>query len=95
MVRPGGQKHIPRLSFAAGRAEAIPLRDASVDAIAAAGSLNYADVYRFFEEAARLLTVGGVSGDLRLLHGPGVFRDSDRLDRWFAAFRTALSMAPE
>ena len=43
-----------------GTAEAIPLRDRSVDLITAAGSLNYANLDLFFPEAARVLLPHGV-----------------------------------
>src|SRR5215831_9523170 len=50
----------PLAEFAVGTAEAIALRDHSVDLITAAGSLNYADLNLFFVEAARVVTRDGV-----------------------------------
>ena len=71
--------------FAAGCAEAIPFRDRSFDLITAAGSLNYADLDRFFSEAIRVLVPGGVL--LVYDFSPGrTFRDTDGLDEWFDAF---------
>ncbi len=75
----------PEADFLAGQAEVLPLRAHSVDLIAAAGSLNYADLDRFFPEAARVLAPGG-----QLLvydFSPGrSFADNSRLDDWFEAF---------
>jgi ubiquinone/menaquinone biosynthesis C-methylase UbiE len=75
----------PHAHFAAGRAEALPIRSGSIGLIAAAGSLNYADVDLFFSEAARVLAPGGelVVYDF----SPGrAFPDSASLDEWFGAF---------
>lgn len=49
----------PTAQFLVGPAEAIPLPDSSADLITAAGSLNYADLSRFFPEALRLLAPQG------------------------------------
>ena len=46
--------------FAAGTAEAIPVRDGSIDLISAAGALNYAALPEFFSEAERVLAPDGV-----------------------------------
>jgi len=73
------------LNFFAGTAEAIPVMNASVDLITAAGSLNYADLNLFFPEAARVLRAGG----LLVVYdfGPGrSFRVSRNLDEWFSTF---------
>ena len=69
----------------AGRAEAIPLGDRSVDLITAAGSLNYVDLQQFFPEAARVLRPGGVLVAYDFSPGRS-FRDSTGLDEWFARF---------
>jgi SAM-dependent methyltransferase len=50
----------PGARFAVAAAEALPFPDGCVDVITAAGSLNYADLARFFPEAARVLTHDGV-----------------------------------
>jgi SAM-dependent methyltransferase len=46
----------------AGTAEAIPLRDASVDAVVAGQAFHWFDVPRFLDEAARVLGPGGRVG---------------------------------
>lgn len=75
----------PEALFLAGRAEALPFRDASVDLIAAAGSLNYADLNLFFPEARRVLVSAG--GIAVYDFAPGRrFRDSNDLEVWFSAF---------
>ncbi len=75
----------PGASFAAARAEYLPFLDSSVDLIAAAGSINYADWSRFFPEAARILVPAG-----RLIvydFSPGRwFRHSGGLENWFLEF---------
>jgi ubiquinone/menaquinone biosynthesis C-methylase UbiE len=71
--------------FVAGAAEAIPLRHGSVDLITAAGSLNYADVERFFDEAARVLVPDGVIVVYDFSPGRS-FRDGGGLEEWFAEF---------
>jgi len=75
----------PCAQFIAGTAELIPLRDDSVDLITAAGSLNYADLDRFFPEAARVLATGGVLVVYDFSAGKS-FRDTAGLDEWFADF---------
>jgi SAM-dependent methyltransferase len=75
----------PGAEFLAGRAEAIPLRAGSVDLITAAGSLNYADLSRFFREAARVLVPGGVVVAYDFSPGSD-FRDSEALAQWFSGF---------
>jgi len=75
----------PTADFVVGRAEAIPVRDRSVDLITAAGSLNYSDVGLALREAARVLVDGGVL--LVYDFSPGRhFTDNNRLDEWFTKF---------
>jgi SAM-dependent methyltransferase len=75
----------PEADFLVGEAEALPLRARSVDLIAAAGSLNYANLDRFFPEAARVLAPGGEL--LVYDFSPGrSFVHNHRLDDWFEAF---------
>jgi SAM-dependent methyltransferase len=79
------RRRVPRARFVAGTAEAMPLASASVDLLTAAGSLNYADLDRFFPEAARVLAPAGslVVYDF----SPGRwFPGSGRLEVWFDAF---------
>ncbi len=75
----------PSADFAVGTAEALPLRDRTVDLISAAGSLNYANLDLFFPEAARVLMPHGVL--LVYDFSPGRrFCDAPGLDEWFAGF---------
>ena len=75
----------PSADFVVGAAEAIPLCRHAVDLITAAGSLNYADLDRFFPEAARVLMPAGVL--VVYDFSPGrTFRNAPGLDDWFARF---------
>jgi SAM-dependent methyltransferase len=71
--------------FAAARAEAIPVRSATIDIVTAAGSLNYADLGQFFPEAARVLRPGGALVVYDFSPGRR-FRESPALNEWFAEF---------
>jgi SAM-dependent methyltransferase len=75
----------PSSRFAVAAAEAIPLRDGSVDLITAAGSLNYVNLNRFFAEAKRVLRGNGalLVYDFSTARN---FRENDRLDSWFSQF---------
>jgi SAM-dependent methyltransferase len=75
----------PGAGFAVARAEALPVRSGSVDVVAAAGSLNYADLDLFFPEAARVLAPGGVLVVYDFSEGRR-FRGSPALDGWYAEF---------
>jgi SAM-dependent methyltransferase len=75
----------PGASFVAGQAETLPFASSFAELITAAGSLNYVDLTRFFAEAGRVLTPGGVL--LPYDFSPGrSFGDSDGLGEWFDAF---------
>ncbi|MBI4910143.1 MAG: class I SAM-dependent methyltransferase [Acidobacteria bacterium] len=76
----------PGAWFAAGRAEALPVRDACADLITAAGSLNYADVDAFFREAVRVLRRDGTLVVYDFSQGRS-FPDSHALDEWFTEFQ--------
>ena len=78
-------KVAPGAHFAAGSAEAIPLRDGGADLVTAAGSLNYARLDLFFPEAARVLRPGGVLVVYDFSPGRS-FRDAAGLDEWFTEF---------
>jgi SAM-dependent methyltransferase len=81
MVRLGPEV-APEARFCVGRAEQLPARSGSIDLIGAAGSLNYADLDRFFPEAARVLAPRGVLVVYDFSPGrriPG----SDALTLWF------------
>jgi len=75
----------PLACFAAGRAEQLPIRSGLVDLATAAGSLNWADLSRFFPETRRVLRPSG-----RLViydFGMGRdFRGSAHLARWCEEF---------
>lgn len=76
----------PGAHFLAAAGEAIPLRDESVDLLAAAGSLNYArDLDAVWPEAARVLTRAGVFAVYDFSPGRR-FEHADTLDAWFDAF---------
>jgi len=75
----------PGASFKVGRAESLPVPSGSMDIITAAGSLNYADLGRFFAEAARVLTERGVVVVYDFTPGRS-FRGSLELDAWYSEF---------
>lgn len=93
----------PGARFLAAGGEAIPLPDASVDLLAAAGSLNYArDLDAVWPEAARVLTRDGIFAVYDFSPGRR-FENTDALDQWFTAFTTrhpypasqAIPLSPE
>jgi SAM-dependent methyltransferase len=69
-------RHLPGVTAAAGRAEAIPLPDQSVDAVLAGQAAHWFDLGRAMPEIARVLTPGGVFAGLWNT-------DDDRVD-WVA-----------
>lgn len=75
----------PGASFLAGRAEALPVRSGWLDAITAAGSLNYCDLNRFFPEARRVLKSDGSLAVYDFSQGRS-FANSNLLDDWFETF---------
>ena len=75
----------PGAEFVVGAAEALPVGDPPSISIAAAGSLNYVDLTRFFAEASRVLTADGVLLVYDFSAGKS-FRDGPALDAWFARF---------
>lgn len=84
----------PGACFAAGRAEDIPLRYGSVDLMTAAGSLNWADLSRFYPEAKRVLSSSGALVVYDFSTGRS-FRDSgSALDDWFDGFETRYPWPP-
>jgi SAM-dependent methyltransferase len=75
----------PDARFAIGQAERLPFAARSFDLVAAAGSLNYADLSSALAEIARVLTQDGAF----LLYDFSVGRRSvngDELAEWFASF---------
>lgn len=82
---PWAAKTAPFADWVVGSAEALPLRDGSVDWITAAGSLNYVNLARFFPEAARVLSRDGIL--LVYDFSPGrESPDTSTLDDWFSSF---------
>jgi ubiquinone/menaquinone biosynthesis C-methylase UbiE len=67
---------VPRASVVSGRAEELPLRDRSVDAVVGSSMWHWVDEARAAIEAARVLRPGGVLG--LLWSGP------DRSQGWLA-----------
>jgi SAM-dependent methyltransferase len=75
----------PRARFVIAGAERLPFADDSFDLVAAAGSLNYADLPSAFGEVARVLTPDGTF----LLYDFSPPRRSvsgGDLERWFSSF---------
>ncbi len=86
MVQQAGMV-VPKASFVVGIAEALPFASASMNLITAAGSLNYADLTRFFPEALRVFEPGGVLVVYDFLQGRS-FRNGPSLSVWFDQFKT-------
>lgn len=84
---------VPGARFVIGRAERLPFRDGAFDVVAAAGSLNYADLELALPEISRVLARAG-----RLLvydfSAARRLRDDGRLDEWFAEFARRYPFAP-
>jgi len=83
----------PRARFVIAEAERLPFADASFDLVAAAGSLNYADLPSAFGEVARVLTRDGTF----LLYDFSPPRRSvsgGDLERWFASFEERFPWPP-
>jgi ubiquinone/menaquinone biosynthesis C-methylase UbiE len=76
---------VPAAHFVAAVAEALPVRERSIDLMTAAGSLNWVDLPRFFAEVTRVLTPGGTLAIYDFAPGRE-FRGDDRLSTWFAEF---------
>ena len=75
----------PGAHFVAGAAESLPFEAAQFDLMAAAGSLNFVDLDRFFPEALRVLTPDGTLLVYDYSQGRN-FVTGDTLDGWFATF---------
>jgi SAM-dependent methyltransferase len=79
--------------FVVAQAEQLPFATQSFDLLTAAGSLNYADLDRFFPEAARVLTDSGVLviydfSEARRL------RNDRRLEEWYEHFVGRFAAPP-
>jgi len=83
----------PDASFVVGQAERLPFAPRSFDLVAAAGSLNYADLPSALAEVARVLTRSGTfvlydfSAGRRAANG-------DDLAGWFASFEHQFPPSP-
>ena len=83
----------PEARFVIGQAERLPFAAGSFDLVAAAGSLNYADLPSALAEIARVLTQDGTF----LLYDFSVGRRSvsgDELAGWFASFEQRFPWPP-
>jgi SAM-dependent methyltransferase len=83
----------PQAGFVVAQAERLPFASASFDLVAAAGSLNYADLPTALGEIARVLTADGTF----LLYDFSPPRRSvagDGLERWFASFEQRYPWPP-
>lgn len=83
----------PDSCFAVGRAEELPVRDGAADLMTAAGSLNYADLGRFFPEARRVLRAAGALIVYDFSQGKRM-AGSPALEEWFEAFMTKYPAPP-
>ena len=84
----------PHARFLVGRAEALPFPTGAFDLLAAAGSLNYADLGLFLPEAARVLAPGGILVIYDFSAGRRL-RASRLLEDWFAAFERSYPSPPD
>jgi SAM-dependent methyltransferase len=83
----------PRARFVIAEAERLPFAGGSFDLVAAAGSLNYADLPSAFAEVARVLTPDGTF----LLYDfspPRRSASGGDLERWFASFEQRFPWPP-
>jgi SAM-dependent methyltransferase len=79
----------PGAQFVAGVAESLPIGDRAVDLIAAAGSLNYVDLGRFFAEASRVLAADGVV----LAYDFPAGRSFATAQRWMSGSRSSFALS--
>lgn len=84
---------LPGARFAVGRAEALPLRDGSVEVLLAAGALDGTDLATAAAEAARVLRPDGVLLAWDVARGRHLAGDP-RLDRWYDGFLDRSGRAP-
>ncbi|MBK7928630.1 MAG: class I SAM-dependent methyltransferase [Bryobacterales bacterium] len=75
----------PGAWFVNGQGERMPFGDASVDAMTAAGSLNFAEPERVLREAWRALKAGGVLVAYDFAQGRS-FAEGGELGQWFEEF---------
>ncbi len=84
---------VPDASFLVGRAEHLPFPTASIDLVAAGGSLNFMSLSDALEDIHRVLTSDGilVAYDWATARE---FVDDAALDAWFTSFRTRYPRPP-
>jgi ubiquinone/menaquinone biosynthesis C-methylase UbiE len=75
------RRALPGVRSLSGRAEAIPLPDASVDAVVAGQALHWFDMDRALPEIARVLVPGGVLA--------GLWNVDDDREEWVAGLAIA------
>ncbi len=75
------RRALPGVRSLSGRAEAIPLPDASVDAVLAGQAMHWFDMDRAAPEIARVLVPGGVLA--------GLWNADDDREEWVAGFAAA------
>lgn len=83
----------PGAHFLVAAAEVLPFASASVDLLAAAGSLNYVRLPQFFAEARRVLAPAGQLLVYDYSHGRH-FAESSELDLWFQQFLSTYPPVP-
>jgi SAM-dependent methyltransferase len=83
----------PGAGFVVGQAERLPFAAASFDLVAAAGSLNYADLSLALPEIARVLTPDGTFLLYDFSTG-SCSVDGDELETWFASFEQRFPWPP-
>jgi len=76
----------PAAQFCVGTAENLPFGDRKFNCITAARSLNYADIDRFFPEAARVLAPGGQILIYDFTPGRNFDTGAELLSAWFDSF---------
>jgi SAM-dependent methyltransferase len=83
----------PGADFAAGQAEALPVRSGSIDLCTAAGSLPFTDVPMAMPELRRVLRQGGTLVVYDFRQGSD-FPDNDRLTVWHSEFKRRYPPPP-
>jgi SAM-dependent methyltransferase len=84
----------PGAGFVIGQAERLPFPAGTFDLVAAAGSLNYADVPAALAEIARVLTSAGTFLLYDFSTGSQATDDDGGLERWFASFEQRFPWPP-
>lgn len=83
----------PDSHFIVGRAEELPVGDGAADLMTAAGSLNYADLGKFFPEARRALGAAGKLVVYDFSQGKRM-AGSAALEEWFGVFMSKYPAPP-